>query len=702
MYGQETTDKEGFTISNSSNNGIKTGILVLPPLNPNSIPGIKQSAAGTAVISNYELVIPHRRLLFNDVKTFDDHLIYVSPSETPLDLNNKLSMYAAMLVEIAKRTQRLLIVAPGPKVPLIYALLASQLTDLPLTSVRLLIGNHLMTSAEVIDAINKADKNVLKQQWDIITSNDKNDDPVTPELDETTTQVVTPTAPVREYKQSELLTTPSGATLRPYQQQMVDFAMSKKRVGLFVDMGLGKTLASLATLDRLVKRHRLDPTRPVLVIAPITVALDTWSREAEKWGYDMDVKINIQLSPKKRKALLDDISKPQEKLTLVTTNPAQMKGILAYYDERRMIPPFQAVIVDELSQFKSPTAQRFKQLSRLTGHAEYFFGLTGTPSPNNLLDIWSQMISIDGNNRQRLGYTFFQYRQNFFIPDKIGRDGTVYSWKLKEGAEDRIYDLMRPTVISMRSEGLIDLPDIVYDNRYVKLPPKAQSLYDEMNIDLRRELNEQEKEPDKSKKKNVSLELDEGDVAIANNAVLTSKLAQLSSGALYDGVMDPDSMSGKYEVFHDVKFQALKEIIDNATSPVLVFFYFKSELERMREYFDYVYLNPHDPDFRGIVSRWNKGEIPVLVAHPASAGHGLNLQDGGHTMVWLTTTWSNEQYRQAVKRLYRSGQKHSVSVIHIVAKDTVDEEIIGRIDTKEAGQAKLMKALDVAQRPKRS
>lgn len=670
-----------------SNNDIKTGILVLPPLNPDSIPGIKQSAAGTAVISNYELGIPHQRLLFNDVKTFDDHLICVSPSETPLDLSNKLSMYAAMLVEIAKRTQRLLIVAPGPKVPLIYALLASQLTDLPLTSVRLLVGDHLMTSAEVIDGINKADKNVLKRQWDIITSNDKKD------------ETVTSTAPIKEYKQSELLTTPSGATLRSYQQQMVDFAMSTKRVGLFVDMGLGKTLASLATLDTLVKRHRLDPTRPVLVIAPITVALDTWSREAEKWGYDMDVKINIQLSPKKRKKLLDDISKPQKKLTLVTTNPAQMKSILAYYTERHMMPPFQAVIVDELSQFKSPTAQRFTQLSRLTAHAEYFFGLTGTPSPNNLLDIWSQMISIDNNNKQRLGYTFFQYRQNFFIPDRIGRDGTVYSWKLKKGAEKRIYELMRPTVISMRSEGLIDLPEIVYDNRYVKLPPKAQSLYNEMDTDLRHELNEQELEPDKSKKKNVSLQLDDADVEIANNAVLTGKLAQLSSGALYDGLMDPDSMNGHYEVFHDVKFQALKEIIDNATSPVLVFFYFKSELERMREYFDYVYLDPHDPDFRGIVSRWNKGEIPVLVAHPASAGHGLNLQDGGHTMVWLTTTWSNEQYRQAVKRLYRSGQKHPVSVIHIVAKDTIDEEIIGRIDTKEEEQTKLMKALDVAQRP---
>lgn len=656
----------------------KVGVIVLPPLNPASKSLLMQYTENKRVLTNQTFGPSHTQLkIVDDIpsKIYGDNTVYIDKSTVTIPMHKTQSKYVAYMTEIAKRVDKLIIVAPGPKIPVIMALIASEIVTLK--NIIIIVGDKLITPKDIMHEISITPKDKLESQWmDIMNKNPNT--------------VVT-------YKSEDLITTPSGATLRPYQQQMVDFVMKVKRAGLFVDMGLGKTLATLATINKLATENKIDVTKPILIVAPIMVALDTWSREAEKWGYDMDVKINIQLSPKKRDALLSSLLEPQEKLTLVTTNPAQLKSMISYFKSQHRRPPFQVAIVDELSQFKSPTAQRFEQLQLLTGNCEYFFGLTGTPAPNNLLDIWSQMIVIDKNNSQRMGYNFFQYRNNFFIPDKIGRDGNVYKWKLKPESAEKIYDLMRPTVISMRSEGLIDLPAITYDNRYVKLPKKAMELYRKMDIELRRELNNSDDSDDSNDP--ITLELDSGEMVIPNSAVLTGKLAQLSSGALYDNVLDPSELNtGKYEVFHDAKLKALKDIVETATSPILVFFFFKSELERMKEYIEFEHLYPKRPDVNSLISKWNKGEVPVMVAHPASVGHGLNLQDGGHIMIWLTTTWSNEQYRQSVKRLYRSGQKNTVSVIHIVAEHTVDEDIINRIDTKEEGQDLLMKALDVADR----
>ena len=258
---------------------------------------------------------------------------------------------------------------------------------------------------------------------------------------------------------------------------------------------------------------------------------------------------------------------------------------------------------------------------------------------------------------------------------------------------------MKHSVISMKSNGLVDLPDITYSNVYVHLPNKAMKTYKELDTKIRRKLQALEYEGIRG---GVDAETEQNSFHVANTAVLNGKLTQLSSGAIYDNFLDPDIEKTDYSTyteFHDVKFRALQEIVETATSPILVFFYFKSELERMKDYIDYEFLDSHSPDFRDKISRWNNGDIPVLVAHPASAGHGLNLQDGGHIIVWLTTTWSNEQYRQANKRLHRSGQQNTVNVIHIVAEGTVDEEIISRIDEKEVNQDNLMEALDVAVRP---
>ena len=490
----------------------------------------------------------------------------------------------------------------------------------------------------------------------------------------------------REIDPTKCLRTPNGAQLRYYQQQLVDFTMERKRVGLFVDMGLGKTLATLATVDELFKKGSLSPDKPILVIAPKMVALDTWSREAEKWGYDIDVLINIGLTKKKREALFEkarNVTKP----TLLTTNPEQLEHIKTAFSDR--INPFQMIIVDELSLFKSATSKRFEYLQELSERLEYFVGLTGTPAPNSLLDVWSQLVIINPNIKYELGRTFFQYRNHFFAPDVVNpRTGVVFSWKLNPGAEEAIYQKIEPHVISMRGAGLVDIPDVTYTNEYVYMDKKSKKVYDYFDKEIRKELGGL----DQGEQLNVQTGANE--VTIANSAILKSKLLQLATGAMYDA--DSTVSERKYTVFHDAKIEKLKELINVANSPVLVFYNFVSDLERIQKAIPGIaVLDTKDKNANALIKKWNEGRIPVLLANPASTGHGLNLQDGGHIIVWFSQTWRNEVYRQANKRLHRSGQKHPVQIIHIVTKDTADEEVVPRIDEKEERQQGLLSALQI-------
>lgn len=490
----------------------------------------------------------------------------------------------------------------------------------------------------------------------------------------------------REIDPTKCLRTPNGAQLRYYQQQLVDFTMERKRVGLFVDMGLGKTLATLATVDELFKKGSLSPDKPILVIAPKMVALDTWSREAEKWGYDIDVLINIGLTKKKREALFEkarNVTKP----TLLTTNPEQLEHIKTAFSDR--INPFQMIIVDELSLFKSATSKRFEYLQELSERLEYFVGLTGTPAPNSLLDVWSQLVIINPNIKYELGRTFFQYRNHFFAPDVVNpRTGVVFSWKLNPGAEEAIYQKIEPHVISMRGAGLVDIPDVTYINEYVYMDKKSKKVYDYFDKEIRKELSGL----DQGEQLNVQTGANE--VTIANSAILKSKLLQLATGAMYDA--DSTVSERKYTVFHDAKIEKLKELINVANSPVLVFYNFVSDLERIQKAIPGIaVLDTKDKNANALIKKWNEGRIPVLLANPASTGHGLNLQDGGHIIVWFSQTWRNEVYRQANKRLHRSGQKHPVQIIHIVTKDTADEEVVPRIDEKEEQQQGLLSALQI-------
>lgn len=490
----------------------------------------------------------------------------------------------------------------------------------------------------------------------------------------------------REIDPTKCLRTPNGAQLRYHQQQLVDFTMERKRVGLFVDMGLGKTLATLATVDELFKKGSLSPDKPILVIAPKMVALDTWSREAEKWGYDIDVLINIGLTKKKREALFEkarNVTKP----TLLTTNPEQLEHIKTAFSDR--INPFQMIIVDELSLFKSATSKRFEYLQELSERLEYFVGLTGTPAPNSLLDVWSQLVIINPNIKYELGRTSFQYRNHFFAPDVVNpRTGVVFSWKLNPGAGEAIYQKIEPHVISMRGAGLVDIPDVTYINEYVYMDKKSKKVYDYFDKEIRKELSGL----DQGEQLNVQTGANE--VTIANSAILKSKLLQLATGAMYDA--DSTVSERKYTVFHDAKIEKLKELINVANSPVLVFYNFVSDLERIRKAIPGIaVLDTKDKNANALIKKWNEGRIPVLLANPASTGHGLNLQDGGHIIVWFSQTWRNEVYRQANKRLHRSGQKHPVQIIHIVTKDTADEEVVPRIDEKEEQQQGLLSALQI-------
>ena len=474
--------------------------------------------------------------------------------------------------------------------------------------------------------------------------------------------------------------TPNGATLRPYQVQMVEFVLKKKRAGLFVDMGLGKTLATLAAINELLTNGELNPTRPILIVAPIMVALDTWSREAEKWGYDIDVLVNIRLTKKKRAKLfeqLDNISKP----TILTTNPEQLDNIIKHYTNRYEPFPFECVVIDELSLFKSSETKRFTNMSMLTKNVKYFIGLTGTPAPNSLLDIWSQMMLIDPANKQILSENFYKYRSHYFEPDMVNKNtGQVYKWKLKPNADQAIFERMRPTVIALRSEGLVDLPELTFIDEEISLPPNIMKAYREFEKEIRSQFQDDEQE--------CLSTIDGDEIVVRNRAVLASKLLQLAAGAVY--TEDPTE---PYIVYHNAKFERLKEIVETATSPILVFYNFKSDIERARKFIEFETLRSNDPNVRDVIRRWNNGEIPVLFVHPQSAGHGLNIQDGGHTIIWLTMTWMNEVYRQANARLHRTGQTKPVQVIHLIAQGTIDTEVIARLSDKEDGQQKLLNAL---------
>ena len=442
--------------------------------------------------------------------------------------------------------------------------------------------------------------------------------------------------------------------LRPYQKQARDWLLDRPRAALFLDMGLGKAASTLAALS---PQHL-----PALVVAPKRVAEHVWDAEASLWRPELRVGV-----AKGNPAQRADVLARQDDLTVLGQDNLRD----AIWHDGSMRRPWRTVILDESSGYKSRASVRWKTARRLMG-ARHLWELTGTPSPNGLLDLWAPTFLLDQG--KRLGSGITKYRERYFTPGRQLRNGVITGWNLRPGAEQRIHALLDDICLSMTGEGRIQLPPVTFNRVPVPLPPSVTKLYRQFARDLL-----------------VDLRLLGGEVHTAHGAgVLTGKLSQVAAGFLYkdDADLRPDD---QVQPLHRAKLEALKEIVEASSSPVLVFYEYRWEREQILK------LLPEAATVEtpGWYERWNAGGLPVLLCHPAQVGHGLNLQHGGHTIVWTTMTWNLEHWLQANKRLARSGQRHPV-VIHVLQAAPVDTAKWDRLNDKKSVQDALMTALEAS------
>ena len=407
--------------------------------------------------------------------------------------------------------------------------------------------------------------------------------------------------------------------------------------------------------------------RNALVIAPKRVAEDTWSREQAKWEHLKHLKVVKVMGTKdKRLAAL------KEQADIYIINRENVEWLVETLGTRWR---FDAVVIDELSSFKSAKSKRWKALRKVIFGSRYVYGLTGTPASNGYLDLWPEMYLLD--HGERLGKTLGAYRSTYFNPG-AHKGHVVFEWRLKPGARERIDAKLSDICLSMSKEDWLDLPELTYNTIPVQLDSKARKLYDQFKRDKILPLvHEHEKLA-------VAQGMDYDTAVVGDMAAQVSgKLLQMANGAVYDD-------DGEVFHIHDAKLDMLAEIADtSAGQPILVFYNYKHDLKRLQERFpDAVKMGGED-----VISAWNRGEIPMLLCQPASAGHGLNLQDGGHIIVWFGLTWSLELYQQANDRLHRMGQRSAVIVHHLVAEDTIDEKVMAALTAKDATQKGLLDAL---------
>ena len=438
-----------------------------------------------------------------------------------------------------------------------------------------------------------------------------------------------------------------------YQEYATQWILDKEKAGLLLDMGMGKSVITLTAIDELMFNY--FEVSKVLVIAPLRVAESTWDEEAAKWDHLEHLKISKVLGTEKER-----INALYTKADIYIINRENVKWLV---DKCGKDWPFDMVVIDELSSFKSHRAQRFKALKKVRPFMKRVVGLTGTPAPNGLIDLWSQIYLLDGG--ERLGKTITGYRERYFLPDKRNQH-IVFTYKLKEGAEEAIYEKLSDICVSMKAEDYLKLPERINNIIPIHLPKKAKEKYDQLERDL-------------------LLPLKDSDIVANTAGVLANKLLQMSNGAVYDE-------NGDVKEIHNAKLKALEDTIEAANGkPVLIFYSYKHDLDRIKKHLkrdDLTVLDTSED-----VKNWNEGKIPIMLAHPASAGHGLNLQAGGNIIIWFGLTWSLELYSQANARLYRQGQKQNVIIHHLVAKDTMDEDVIKALEGKEVGQEALLNAV---------
>lgn len=437
-----------------------------------------------------------------------------------------------------------------------------------------------------------------------------------------------------------------------YQHYTIQFIIDHPESAIFLGMGMGKTISTLTAINDLI-RNRFE-TQKVLVIAPIRVARDTWPEEIKKWDHLAGLTVSpIIGTAKQREAAVN------RRADIYTIGRENIPWLVKHHGGRW---PYDMVIIDELSSFKNPQAKRFKALKKVRPKIHRIVGLTGTPAPNSLLDIWAPFRLID--NGERLGRYITHYRDQYFTPGR--RNGTVvYNWNLRPGADQAIYDNIADITVSMRTTDYLQLPEATHQHITVQLPPKARKHIDTLKRDL-------------------VLDLEDDTIDAANAATLSLKLQQLAGGAIYNETGDD------YITIHDEKIQALTELVDQAQgNPILVCYWFKHEQERILDAIPGARVLDTAKDFHD----WNNGDIPVALIHPASAGHGLNLQAGGHIMVWYTTPWSLELYEQANARLHRQGQTDPVSIIHIDTAGSIDQTVHQALIRKDTTQQALITAV---------
>lgn len=440
-----------------------------------------------------------------------------------------------------------------------------------------------------------------------------------------------------------------------YQDYAIQRIFDTPAVGLFLEMGLGKTVITLTAIDELL--YNLFDAVKVLVIAPLRVAEDTWSRESHKWDHLQHLKISKVLGSRKQRE-----NALAAKADVYIINRENVEWLVSYYGNDW---PFDTVVIDELSSFKSPSAKRFKALRRIRPLIKRIIGLTGTPAPNGLMDLWSQLYLLDQG--ERLGKTITGYRERYFTPG--ARNGyVVYDWKQKKEAEEAVFEKISDICVSMKSEDWIDMPEKIDRVVPVVLSPETKAKYKQLERDL-------------------LLPMKDADIVANTAAVLSNKLLQLANGAVYD------ENKGVQEI-HNAKLDALEDILEAANRhPVLLFYSYKHDLERIQRRFPQCRTLRKGSDGSKDIADWNAGKIDLLAVHPASAGHGLNMQDGGNIIVWFGLTWSLELYQQANARLYRQGQKRSVIIHHLAAEGTIDDDVMDAIQNKAAGQDALMAAV---------
>lgn len=435
-----------------------------------------------------------------------------------------------------------------------------------------------------------------------------------------------------------------------YQKYATKFIEENDISALLLDMGLGKSVITLTAIRNLIIKGEVGR---VLVIAPLRVARSTWPDEIAKWDHLHDLTYSVAVGTEKER--LEALRKNVEIVIINRENVDWLVNKSGYRFN------FDMIVIDELSSFKSYSAKRFKALLKVRPYVERIVGLTGTPSSNGLMDLWAEYRLLDFG--ERLGRYITRYRLKYFTPDK--RSATViFSYKLLPGAEDEIYNAISDITISMKAKDYLKMPDLIINEVTVDLDPTERRTYETLRKEMVVQISEQE------------------EIDAVNAASLSGKLLQMANGAVYDE-------DKRVLRIHDKKLDALEDLIEAANGkPVLIAYWYKHDLERIKERFN-VREILNDQDIRD----WNNGKIDVAVIHPASAGHGLNLQQGGSTMIWFGLTWSLELYEQANARLYRQGQNETVVIHHIITKGTIDEDVMLALKRKEKMQSALIDAV---------